>query len=103
MTTYHPNVQKKINLPLKKFEIHDLYVIDKYWPNFNFLLIFDQYPDIQGRFSTVLHEFNCYITGGSLNRQNTVGSVGKMEKATALQLAHNAEFDATFCKCCSLV
>lgn len=39
----------------------------------------------------------------SLNRKNTVGSVGKIQKVTALQLAHNAEFDATLCKCYSLV
>lgn len=39
----------------------------------------------------------------SLNRKNTVGSVGKIQKVTALQLAHDAEFDATLFKCCSLV
>lgn len=43
--------------------IYEAYVIDKYWPNFNFLLVIDQCPDIQGRFSAVLHEFNCYIIG----------------------------------------
>lgn len=49
---------KKINLALK-----NPYVIDKYWPNFNFVLAIDQYPDIQGMFSAALHEFNCYILG----------------------------------------
>lgn len=38
----------------------------------------------------------------SLNRKNTVGRVGKIQKVTALQLAHDAEFDATLYKCCSL-